>query len=136
MSRKGSLPPTELPASICLSCRKGCPPLIQYLTQLLSGPSRQELIDLVRQVSDRSFPAVQDRTVGRLEGMPLAEARGYVRARATGIVRRQVEICLTRRHAIDAKLQSQIGLQACERVVHLVIGEMLAQGPSIRRMAA
>lgn len=110
--------------------------MFKYLTQLISRPSRQELIDLVRQVSDRSFPAVQDRTAGRIEGMPLAEARGYVRARATGVIRRQLEVCLTRRHAIDAKLQKRIGLHACERVVHLIIGEMLAQGPTIRRQAA
>ncbi len=110
--------------------------MIKYLTQLISRPSRQELVDLVRQVSDRSFPAVQDRAASRAAGMPLAEARGYVRARATGIIRRQVEICLTRRHAVDERLQRQIALHACERVVHLVIAEMLAKSPVARRQAA
>ena len=110
--------------------------LIQYLTQLISRPNRQEIIDLVCQVSDRSFAAVQDRTAGRIQRMAPAEARGYVRAKATGIIRRQVEICLTRRHPVGERLQRQIGLQACERVVHLVIGEVLAVGPVVRRLAA
>ncbi|REJ67793.1 MAG: hypothetical protein DWQ31_10445 [Planctomycetota bacterium] len=110
--------------------------MIHYLKQLLARPGRQELINLVRQVSDRSFPIVQQQAVSRIGTMSLAEARGYVRARARGVVRRQLEVCLTRRYAIDAALQERIGLHACERVVHLVIGEMLAATPAVRRRAA
>jgi CRISPR/Cas system CMR-associated protein Cmr1 (group 7 of RAMP superfamily) len=64
------------------------------------------------------------------------EARGYVRARATAVIRDQIDLALGKHHNLPERVVALVAELACERVVHLVLVDFLSSGKTGRRAAA
>lgn len=87
-------------------------------------PSRQVLERLIRQTSDAGLAEVCETVSSKIERMPLAEARGYVRARGASIVRRYT-------HRVISK-ESQTEVVCSEKVTRSAVELML---PKILRQS-
>ena len=98
--------------------------------------AERELARLIREVSDISQDEVWDRVRHRIFDMGFVEARGYVRARATDVVRRKSEVVLLARQDVDAATRARLCRYARERVIQLVVGNLAAGSPVARRVAA
>lgn len=68
-------------------------------------------------VARRCETAIWQQVAARASTMPLAEARGYVRARSAGIVRRQVDLVLLSRGDVAESSRTRILEQALEAAV-------------------
>lgn len=91
---------------------------------------------LAIEVASRSEKEVWSRVRKFIFEMGPHEARGYVRARATAVIRDQMHLTLTRRHNLPERVVALIAELACERVVHLVLVDFLSSGKTGRRAAA
>ena len=100
------------------------------------APSSAELESLLSQVVEASLPAILDRVAGRVEHMSLSEARGYVRARAAQVVRRQTNLSITRHEAATVAWRAAISGQATERLIPQVLRLASVGVPSRDRLAA
>ncbi len=91
------------------------------------------------EVAQRSVGPVLGRVRRRTATMRVAEARGYVRARALEIVHRELAARQKGREKLDPALQTQIVSQATESVVVRVMAELRsvpkATRPAPRRAA-
>ena len=96
---------------------------------------RQSIAQAVT-IADASEPLLWDRVRESIFEMDLPEARGYVRARAAAVIRRQTEQVLGHRHQLSDRTLRRIEQLATERVTHLVLLELLASGEQARRLAA
>ena len=96
---------------------------------------RQSITQAVT-IADASEPLLWDRVRESIFHMDLPEARGYVRARAAAVIRRQTEQVLGHRHQLSDRTLRRIEQLATERVTHLVLLELLASGEQSRRLAA
>jgi hypothetical protein len=84
--------------------------------------SRRRLMDaMVRLVAERSLAAVSNLVDGRMDGMSLCETRGYIRARAGQVVRRQSRAVMQCENAARAAWENALVARATERVVALVV---------------
>jgi len=68
--------------------------------------------------------------------MDLHEARGYVRVRATAVIRDQMHLTLGRRHNLPERVVAIVAELARERVVHLVLVDFISSRKTGRRVAA
>ena len=77
-------------------------------------------IDLLAlQVAERCQSAVQARLGLQTSNMKPSEARGYVRARATVVVRRETDVLFSERRELPSRLREELFRQATEQVVAL-----------------
>ncbi len=76
---------------------------------------------LVRQVAELSLEGVVERVSARIEEMTLSEARGYVRARAAYVVRRQTRQVISQHQEATENWSAAIVPAATERLVPLVL---------------
>jgi len=76
------------------------------------------------EVAQRSVGAVLGRVRRRAATMRIAEARGYVRARALEIVHRELATLQKGREKLDPALQTEIVSQATDAVVVRVLAEL------------
>jgi hypothetical protein len=86
----------------------------------------------------RCETAVWQHVGPRASTMPLAEARGYVRARSAGIVRRQVELVLLGRPELSTPTRIRIHTEAHDLAVVRAIDVMRTRAvtqPALRRAA-
>ena len=99
--------------------------------------SRRRLMDgVVRLVAEQSVATVC-RVVGtRIAGMSLCEARGYIRARAGLEIRRQTRAALSRELSADAAWENAVVARATERVVALVMRQLVVRQLTARQYAA
>lgn len=100
---------------------------------LTRSPRPKEIERISCDVAEQCREAVHARLRDTIRKMSLSEARGYIRARAGHVVRRETRIALPgdSRHAVQAR--GRIVHLATERVVHSVIRDLIAQpAPSIR----
>jgi hypothetical protein len=96
--------------------------------------SRRRLMDgVVRLVAEQSAAAVSRVVAGRIHGMSLCEARGYVRARAGVEVRRQTRTALCREVNSDAAWKNAVAARATERVVALVMRQLVVKQLAARQ---
>ena len=70
--------------------------MIKSLAKLFNAPSSRRVDALSRQVADLSLESVCLLVGSRVESMTFSEARGYVRARAARIVRKQAWLAINR----------------------------------------
>jgi hypothetical protein len=86
-----------------------------------------------KQIAHRVHPDVWQRVATRAMGMHLAEARGYVRARAAALVQAES------RHLArgDAALAAQLAERAMPQVVQLIFRDLLQVPPygAVRKAA-
>ena len=88
----------------------------------LFGAAPSAAIDaLVRQVADLSLEGVIERVSARIDDMTLSEARGYVRARAASVVRRQTSQAISQHQDATDDWAGMIVPAATERLVPLVL---------------
>jgi hypothetical protein len=110
-------------------------PLIKRFIQMLLGQVRSCNEQLVRQISEQSLAAVIEQAQGRLVGMTVAEARGYVRAKATQIVLRETRLAIANSTEVEFCDMATIARQATERLIPQVIRKAHS-GQQTRRVAA
>lgn len=102
------------------------------------GPSGAAIEALVRQVTETSLEEVLERVCVRVDQMTLSEARGYVRARAAQVVRRQTRLTISKQKNADFQWADSIVPAATERLVPLVLRRARVGVPRVeqRRLAA
>ena len=87
-------------------------------------------------IASKSEEQVWSRVRKLIFDMDLHEARGYVRVRATTVLREQIDLTLGRRHHLPERVVAMVTELARERVVHLVLVDFLSRGKTGRRVAA
>ncbi len=85
----------------------------------LRGDAR--IAELAEEVADRSLEVVRERVATRLESLGMAEARGYIRARAAAAVRPAVDRLLSS----DATIKRSWRTQLCERATEEIVRRLL-----------
>ena len=68
--------------------------------------------------------------------MDVPEARGYVRARAAAVIRQEAEQVLGKQHRFPKRRVARTHQLATERVIHLILLDLLSGGEEGRRLAA
>jgi hypothetical protein len=101
----------------------------------LAARRRRSIDALVRHVAESSVEAVCQLVIDRVQAMPLCEARGYVRARASSEIRRQARHAFANHPGIDTAWEPLVVLRATERVAPLALRRILADRSSARRAA-
>jgi flavin-binding protein dodecin len=109
--------------------------VIALFARLIQRQSLNRIISTARQIANQSRDDVWARVRDLVFQMDIPEARGYVRARAAKIVRREAEAVVASTHGIDAASRHLVKRMATERVVQLVLAEVVSTRPSIRRAA-
>lgn len=94
-----------------------------------------QLATLVRNLSDACQTDVWNRVRDQVFDMDLAEARGYIRARAMAPVRDRLRAVVPSSAPLSAALQARLTAHATDRVVQRILCE-LAAGSSVGRRAA
>lgn len=79
-------------------------------------PSTERLAELAQKIATQNLPAVQQRLTGLTPSMATAEIRGYVRARASVILRQAVAAAIRQQQAAEASAEQLLEL-AMERVI-------------------
>jgi hypothetical protein len=110
--------------------------LIKKLVSLLLGSIQNIAEPLVSQVAEQSLAEVCHQVEGRMQGMSLAEARGYIRARASQIVIREARLAIANSREVEFTAMADIVRQATERLVPQVIRRMYVATQRASRVAA
>lgn len=98
------------------------------LIGLLAGLwSAQAIAEVSRQIAQLSYATVRESVEGRTNGMSRAEARGYIRAKSTPVIRTEVETALARHSSLKESARQALVTQATERVVRAVHSDVLRQ---------
>lgn len=95
--------------------------MIKTIFKLLGADSTGRIDALARQVADLSVESVCQLVCGRVESMTFSEARGYVRARAGGIVRKQARLVINRQRGAEQAWEDAVTRVATEQLVPLVL---------------
>jgi hypothetical protein len=85
---------------------------------------RRVLDSLVRRIADASVEAICQLVGDRIQTMSVCEARGYVRARAAGEIRRQARLAFTQQPGVDASWETLVVLRATEYVAPLALRQL------------
>jgi hypothetical protein len=101
----------------------------------LAARRRRSIDALVRHVAESSVEAVCQLVIDRVQEMPLCEARGYVRARASREIRRQARQAFANHPGVDPAWEPLVVLRATERVAPLALRRILADRSNVRRAA-
>jgi hypothetical protein len=110
--------------------------LIKKFISLLLGQGRSNVEPLIRQIVEQSLSEVCRLVEGRMVGMSLAEARGYVRARATQIVMHETRLAIAKSSDVAFSSMADIVRQATERLIPQVIRKMHLANQQAPRVAA
>jgi hypothetical protein len=105
--------------------------MLKKLLKWLGVGSHRRIEALVRQVAEQSLAEVCQLVRNRMDGMSLAEARGYTRARAAQVVlrnARQVIADSTERNFADLALVTQT---ATERLLPQVLRQTKVSVPRV-----
>lgn len=105
--------------------------MIENIKKLLGLRPSANLDAVVRQVTEDSLPEVCQQVVGRTGGMNFAEARGYVRARASRIVLRHARIVIARSAEVEVSELQTVARFATERLVPHVIRQARVGVPAM-----
>jgi hypothetical protein len=88
---------------------------------------RRTIDSRVRQGAEASVEAICRLVADRIESMTICEARGYVRARAAGEIRRQTRLAFSQQPGVDPGWESLIVLRATERVGPLTMRQLASE---------
>lgn len=108
--------------------------MIRRFAKLFQLASSKAIDSLAGQVAEACTESVYQRVVAQVEAMTLSEARGYVRARASQLVRRQTRLAISQ--TTDAKVDwsEQIVRVATERIVPRVLRQAAVGVPCVARI--
>jgi hypothetical protein len=87
----------------------------------ISGANLQRLAE---EIAEHALPAVLQRSRPRAVKMRMAEARGYIRARAALVIHQQVDAELQHRAAAQVRYRSELIERATEAVIGLALSDM------------
>lgn len=110
--------------------------MIKKFISLLLGSVQNPAEPLVRQVAEQSLAEVCHLVEGRLQGMSLAEARGYIRARASQIVMREARLAIANSHDVEFDAMADVVRQATERLIPQVVRKLHSRTQRAARVAA
>ena len=82
------------------------------------------LLDMADEIAGRCQSEVCQHVWSRGRLMPLAEARGYVRVRASRVIRREVEAALSRQNHWQRQRREQLVELTLQRVVARTVAEL------------
>ena len=95
--------------------------MIKAIAQLFGSASSSRIDALALQVVESSVESVCQLVEDQVECMKLSEARGYVRARAASVVRRQSRLAIGGQPGADVAWTDVVARTAIERLVPLVL---------------
>ena len=104
--------------------------MLERLIGFQNSPRASRLEPLVRQVVESSLPGVLQRVADHTDGMSLSEARGYVRARAAQVVKRQTRLAIMGQPEAQDSWKASIVRQATERLVPHVLRQAAVGVPA------
>ena len=87
-------------------------------------------------IANESQQAVWHRVQNSIYTMPIAEARGYVRARSAAVIREHTAQLLGKRHRFSERMVVKMQRLATEQVIHLILVQLLSGDTIDRRLAA
>lgn len=106
------------------------------LAQFLTAPRiARRVARLTHEVTEQSREAVRARLGDHAMEMSLAEARGYVRARAAAVIHRVADAALADQRPLPAWARDQLVAQATDRVVQQVTLDLFRPRHALRRQA-
>jgi hypothetical protein len=106
-------------------------------TWFQKAPSAQQLIAWAVDVARGCHASVAQRLSPAMYEMTLPEARGYIRARASEVVEREV-VRLQERFGTQPGVVAVVRLRATEEVIRMAMGDLLKatrQTPVVRKAA-
>lgn len=109
--------------------------MINLFANFIQRQSLGRTIATARQIANQSRADVWARVRDLIFQMDIPEARGYVRARAAIVVRREADAVVASAIGIDADGRNLVESMATERVVQLVLADVVSRRPSMRRAA-
>jgi hypothetical protein len=111
---------------------------MRLLDQLEQLRRANRLAQLCRQIVGRSYAPVRESAEPGAARMSLAEARGYVRAKATPVLRAEIKSVLQSEPSLGAWAQEVLMEHASRHIVETVLKDVrrIATPPVVRRMAA
>ena len=92
--------------------------------------------ELAERVAGRSRMAVWQRVKDGLAALEPAEARGYIRARAVGVVKEETDRLIEQEGAKAARNRSRIEAAATESLIATMVGHAARHTPAPARRAA
>lgn len=110
--------------------------MFKTLIRLVRGSIGQNAEPVVRQIVEKCLVEVCDQVEGHLQGMTLSEARGYVRARATRVVMREVRAVIASSSNLEFVSMAVIVRHATERLIPRVIRRTYVSATRLSRVAA
>ena len=111
--------------------------MYRHIQKVLFPTSKTRFDALAKTAVERSLTDIRIRLDSRWRDMTPSQARGYVRARARQVVRRQAGLLAAEHGYRDQPSIDAIDTRALERSVHLIIHELMAthQSPPLLRIA-
>jgi hypothetical protein len=97
---------------------------MSFFRLLKSLWQRQSVAELSRQIAGRTYPLVRETIDPQAVPIPRAEARGYIRAKATPVIRSQVKALLAAEGRLAAGLEPLLVAHAGERVVQSILADL------------
>jgi hypothetical protein len=85
---------------------------------------RESVAELSRQIAGRAYPFIRETIDPQAVPIPRAEARGYIRAKATPVIRSQVKVLLAAESRLAAGLAPLLVAHAGERVVQSILADL------------
>jgi len=113
--------------------------MLATFTKLLKPTLTASTIDAIaKQVAEVSLAEVCTQISGKVEGMSISEARGYIRARAAKTVRQNAETVVTSLAAMDETSFQLVVRAATERIIPQALRRSAVGIPQLEsyRMAA
>jgi hypothetical protein len=90
----------------------------------------REIEEHARQLAKLSVDGVRQRVESRISSMTTSEIRGFIRALAAHVVRRQNRIRLAGRRSLPSNWQAAVIRKATDRLVPMVMHELSKTKPS------
>jgi hypothetical protein len=106
-------------------------PMFAGIAKLFGAAPSAAIDALVRQVADLSLESVVGRVAARVDEMTLSEARGYVRARASQVVRRHTHVAIAQYQGASEDWACLIVPAATERIVPQVLRQTGVGPPAL-----
>jgi hypothetical protein len=98
------------------------------LNFLVRRRNRREVVRLASEVARRSRLAVWEQVYHQIGHLSVAEARGYIRAKSAESLHHEAQAVFERHQEWDASLRAELLAQAKDKIVHLIISDMLKLG--------
>src|SRR5205085_6327175 len=102
---------------------------MRFLRNLFAADSRRQLAQLATEIARRSQPAAVEVVGERIRALGIAEARGYIRARARRVVEIEIDELLETAPVIGTIPRGPLVEETLERIIVWVIAESVKSAP-------